>query len=146
MWIYFSCFWQFVSIDQLPHCGIFLVYFYPNPRAFWGSEFFMEFPLILLVLALMRQSIGSASGVDLIYIVNVIQKTSRVIDFNNFQQPSIGTKISGIVYHFQIITILYHYINEGSSLLHHVLVFFFLCIFCVPVSTWKTFTEMMHRQ
>ena len=58
----------------------------------------------------MRQNIGSASEIDLIYI---LQKTSRVTDFNNFQQSSTRIKITRIFYHFQILTIP----------LHHILVF-----------------------
>ena len=66
--------------------------------ALWGSEFFLGIPLILLVLA----SVGSASEIDLI---NILQKTSRVITFNNFQQSSVCIKVTRIFYHFQIITI-----------------------------------------
>ena len=36
---------------------------------FWGSGFFMELLLILFVLASMRQNTGSASEIDLIYIL-----------------------------------------------------------------------------
>ena len=78
----------------------------------------MELTLILFVLIWMRQNIGSASGIDLIYI---LQKTSRLINFNNLQQSFIKKKITCILYHFQIISI--H--------LHHVLVFslFMYCLF-----------------
>ena len=76
-----------------------------NSPAFWGSEFFMELPLILFVLASMRQNTGSALEIDLIQI---LQKTSRVINFNNFQQSSIWIKVTRIFYHFQIITIQLH--------------------------------------
>ena len=58
-------------------------YWPPDSPAFWGSEFFMELALILFVLASMRQSIGFASGIDLI---PYFKKTSRVIfstTFNN---------------------------------------------------------------
>ena len=103
---------------------------------FWGSEFSMELLLILFVLVLMRQNIGSASEIDLIYI---LQKTSRLVtDFNNFQQSSTRIKVICIFYHFQILTIP----------LHHILVFFFslfLYKISFPVSTWKTFTVMFSK-
>ena len=78
----------------------------------------------------MRQNIGFASGIDSIYI---LQRTSRVINFNKFQQSSIRIKITGILYHFQIISIK----------LHHVLVF---PLFCYEVLFVFLSTHEEHSQ
>ena len=73
---------------------------------FWGSGFFMELLLILFVLASMRQNTGSASEIDLIYILQ--KKTSRVINFNNFQQSFHSHLLPLSNHHY-----LYNYINSS---------------------------------
>ena len=109
-----------INIDILPR-SLKLLKHLDSARYFKHVSVFRIFHGIsrtLFVLAFMRQSIGSASEIDLIYI---LQKTSGFINFNNIQKPSIRIKVTHIFYHFQIS--LYHYIMSCPG---HIS-FFYVC-------------------